>query len=53
MVTIDSTPYTYNDYISAYKDVNDTVSYTNVSTQVIYDFTFGVQENELNTAVSY
>src|SRR3989338_779013 len=52
MVTIDSTPYTYNDYISAYKDVNDTVSYTNVSTQVIYDFTFGVQENELNTAVS-
>lgn len=53
MVTIDSIPYTYNDYIDAYKTVNDTVSYTDAVTQVIYDFTFGIQENELNTLVSY
>ena len=39
----------FNEYVEKYKNNNDLVKYTDNVTQVIYHFTFGVVENELNT----
>lgn len=46
-------PYDYNEYVRKYKDDNSSVLHTDCSTQVIYDFTFGIIENELNTQTNY
>lgn len=46
-------PYKYNEYVEKYKNDNDIVQYTNNVTQAIYNFTFGVIENELNTLPSF
>lgn len=45
-------PYDFNSYVSNFSD-NKYVDYTNDVTKVIYDFTFGIIENELNTLTSY
>jgi hypothetical protein len=42
----------YIDYVSNESD-NTSVAYTDNVTQVIYNFTFGVIENELNTQTNY
>lgn len=47
-----NTQYDYNKYIDMYNE-NESVMYTDEQTQVIYDFSFGVIENELNTMTSY
>jgi hypothetical protein len=47
-----SVPYNLNKYVEKYGDTKS-VEYTDESMQVIYDFTFGVIENELNTTTSY
>ncbi|ATZ80937.1 hypothetical protein BMW23_0892 [Bodo saltans virus] len=47
-----SVPYDYNGYISTYPS-NYYVNYTNTVTQVLYDFSIGVVENEINTLVNY
>jgi len=46
-------PYDFNGYVAKYSDENKYVDYTNRMTQVIYDFTFGVIENELNTQINF
>jgi len=43
----------YNDFVEKHKCNNKYVKYTNSVTQVIYDFTYGVVENELNTVTKY
>ena len=43
----------YNAFVERYKCKNEMVDYTNTVTQVIYDFTFGVIENELNTLTNF
>jgi hypothetical protein len=45
-------PYDFNKYVAKYGE-NKSVCYTDESMQVIYDFTFGVIENELNTTTTY
>lgn len=45
-------PYDYNKYIEKYGEI-DSVKYTDEVMQVIYDFTFGVVENEVNTMTTY
>jgi hypothetical protein len=45
-------PYDYNAYIQKYNH-DKFVEYTNCNTQVIYNFTFGIIENELNTKTNY
>jgi hypothetical protein len=45
-------PYDLNKYIELYNE-NKNVKYTDDTLQVIYDFTFGIIENELNTLTSY
>jgi hypothetical protein len=47
-----SVPYDFNKYIDLFGD-NKFVKYTNESIQVIYDFTFGIIENEINTMTNY
>jgi hypothetical protein len=47
-----SVPYDLNKYVDLYGE-NKFVCHTDESTQIIYDFTFGVIENELNTMTSY
>jgi hypothetical protein len=42
----------YNQYVSTYED-NKYVKHTDKTMNIIYDFTFGVIENELNTLTSY
>lgn len=48
----DNVPYDYNTYVDRYQE-DRYVEYTDCNTQVIYDFTFGVIENELNTKTNY
>jgi len=48
-----SVPYNYNEYVEKYKDENQNVEHTDCITQVIYDFTFGIIDNELNTLTNY
>lgn len=43
----------YVSYVEKYKYDNKNVKYTNNVTQVIYDFTFGIVENELNTQPNF
>ena len=43
----------YNAYVERYKCKNEMVEYTNTVTQAIYEFTFGVIENELNTLTNF
>jgi hypothetical protein len=43
----------YSSYVDKYKCKNEFVEYTDTVTQVIYDFTFGVIENELNTLTNF
>ena len=43
----------YLEYVEKHKCTNDMVDYTNSVTQVIYDFTFGIIENELNTVTNF
>jgi hypothetical protein len=45
-------PYDLNKYIELYGE-NKYVCHTDESMQVIYDFTFGVVENEINTLTNY
>jgi hypothetical protein len=45
-------PYDLNKYVELYGE-NRLVEYTDESMQVIYDFTFGIIENELNTMTTY
>ncbi len=45
-------PYDYNKYVEIYNET-ESVRYTDETTQIIYDFTFGVIENELNTMTTY
>lgn len=42
----------FNQYIEKYGE-NESVKYTDEVTQVIYDFTFGIIENEINTMTNY
>ena len=42
----------YNQYVEAHED-NKYVKHTDKTMNIIYDFTFGVTENELNTLTSY
>jgi hypothetical protein len=42
----------YNDYVSTYNSTTS-VNYTNNMTQVLYDFTFGLIENEINTRTNF
>lgn len=42
----------YNQYVEKYED-NKYVKHTDNTMNIIYDFTFGVIENELNTLTSY
>lgn len=43
----------YPFYVERFKCKNEMVEYTDTVTQVIYDFTFGVIENELNTLTNF
>lgn len=45
-------PYDFNSYTETFY-TNPTVDYTKNNMQVIYDFTFGVIENELSTKTNY
>lgn len=42
----------YNNYVEKYGEI-ESVQYTDEVTQVIYDFTFGIIENEINTMTTY
>lgn len=46
-------PYDINQYFSNFKDINSYTAYTYDAVQIIYDFTFGVIENELATQTNY
>jgi hypothetical protein len=46
-------PENFNEYVEKYSYDHKSVKRTNKVTQVIYDFTFGVIENELNTQPNF
>jgi hypothetical protein len=43
----------YNEYVNENKNYNKSVFYTDTVTRVIYNFSFGVIENEMSTSINF
>ena len=46
-------PYNFNSYIKTYGTNNKATNYTNNVTQIVYDITLGIVENELSTSTKF